>query len=274
MVAMDGARSLPRIPELNERRTTAYLERLGVGGDLAINAATLTDLHERHLRTIPFENLSIHLGEPIVLDVDALADKLTVRRRGGFCYELNGAFAALLTTLGFDVALFEARVVIGGGESMPFDHLCLRVRVDGAEYLTDVGFGASFLRPLELGRPGPQADPAGIYEVVEMGPDQFDMMENGQPQYRYSTVERHLSEFADGCHYHQTSPVSHFTQDTVCSLATATGRVTIAGRTLITTADGQRAEHAIASDDELLALYRRHFGITLDRPPWRANQLR
>jgi N-hydroxyarylamine O-acetyltransferase len=141
---MDGTRSLPQIPELSDRRAGAYLERLGAGGDVTVHATTLTDLHERHLRAIPFENLSIHLGEPIVLDVDALVDKLTVRRRGGFCYELNGAFAALLATLGFDVALFEARVVMGR-EGMPFDHLCLRVRVDGAEYLTDVGFGASFL---------------------------------------------------------------------------------------------------------------------------------
>jgi hypothetical protein len=83
------------IPALDTRRTAAYLARLGVARDqVTTDLPDLTLLTERHLRTIPFENLSIHLGEPIVLDIDALVDKLTVGRRGGFCYELNGAFAA------------------------------------------------------------------------------------------------------------------------------------------------------------------------------------
>ena len=220
--------------------------------------------------TIPFENLSIHLGEPIVLDAAALVDKLTIRRRGGFCYELNGAFASLLTTLGFDVTLFEARVG-AGGEGMPFDHLCLRVRVPEGEYLADVGFGASFLRPLDLRDTGPQVDPAGTYQVTAAGINSFDMVENGEAQYRFSTVARQLADFADACHFQQTSPDSHFTQGTICSLATPSGRVTISDRTLIVTDGGTRAEQPIGSDEELLELYQRHFGIVLDRPPVRST---
>jgi N-hydroxyarylamine O-acetyltransferase len=268
MVGMDGAQSLPRMAALNEQRVDAYVKRLGVGRPTQINAATLIDLHQRHLQTFPFENLSIHLGEPIVLDPDALVDKLTLRGRGGFCYELNGAFAALLTTLGFDVTMFEARVG-AGGDGMPFDHLCLRVRVADGEYLADVGFGASFLRPLDLRRAAPQADPAGTYQVIAAGINWFDMVENGEAQYRFSTVARRLADFADACHFHQTSPDSHFTQDTICSLATPTGRVTISGQTLIITENGERAEQPIESDDELLELYQRHFGIVLEHPPKR-----
>jgi N-hydroxyarylamine O-acetyltransferase len=268
MGGMDDAQPLPGIGRLNEQRVDAYLERLGVSRPFAADATTLIDLHQRHMLTIPFENLSIHLDEPIVLDTGALVDKLTVGGRGGFCYELNGAFAALLTTLGFDVTLFEARVG-AGGEGMPFDHLCLRVRVDGDEYLADVGFGASFLRPLDLRNPRPQADHAGTYQVIAAGINWFDMVEDGQARYRFSTVPRQLADFAGACHFHQTSPDSHFTQNTICSRATPTGRITISGRNLIVTDDGERTEQPIASDGELLELYERHFGIVIDRPPIR-----
>jgi N-hydroxyarylamine O-acetyltransferase len=255
------------IPTLDPQRTAAYLRRLGVTREqVTTDLSGLDLLHERHLRTVPFENLSIHLGEPIVLDVNELVDKLTVRGRGGFCYELNGAFAALLTTLGFTVTLYEARVG-PDGTGMRFDHLCLRVRLASGDRLADVGFGASFLRSLDLDTTAPQTDPAGTYQIVAVGDDEFDMVDDGEVQYRFATRPRELADFAAACRYHQTSPESHFTRQTVCSLATADGRVTVSGRTLITTADGQRTERAIVSDEELLDLYRRHFGIALARLP-------
>ena len=80
-----------------------YLARLGLRGPLRPSLGVLRQLHLAHLRAIPFENLSIHLGEPIVLDPQLLVAKLVERHRGGFCYELNGAFAALLAALGFRV---------------------------------------------------------------------------------------------------------------------------------------------------------------------------
>lgn len=255
------------IPTLDPQRTAAYLRRLDVTrGQVTTDLSGLILLHERHLRTVPFENLSIHLGEPITLDTDALVDKLTVRGRGGFCYELNGAFATLLTTLGFPVALYEARVG-PDGSGMRFDHLCLRVRLATGDRLADVGFGASFLHPLDLETGAPQTDPTGTYQIVAVGDDEFDMVDNGEVQFRFATRPRELADFATACRHHQTSPESHFTQQTVCSKATADGRVTISDRTLITTTDGQRTEHAIVSDDELLDLYHLHFGIALDRVP-------
>ena len=263
------SQTTPSIPTLDDAQTTAYLARLGVArASVTVDRAGLSDLHERHLRAIPFENLSIHLDEPIVLDVAGLVDKLTVRGRGGFCYELNGAFAALLTTLGFDVAMYEARVGPDGG-GMRFDHMCLRVRGGGHDHLADVGFGASFMRPLELGTTAPQSDPAGTYQIVPAGAGEFDMVEDGEPQFRFTAVPRALSDFADACRFHQTSPASHFTQRTVCSLPTANGRVTISARTLTVTDHDRRSERVVGSDDELLDLYRGHFGIELDRVPQR-----
>src|SRR5439155_12459989 len=117
------------------------------------------------LRAVPFENLSIHLGEPIVLDEAELLDKLVRRRRGGFCYELNGAFAALLAALGFEVTLLAARVYGGGVLSPPFDHLALPVDAPGP-WLVDVGFGRHSHYPLRLDTAAEQVDPDGVFQVV------------------------------------------------------------------------------------------------------------
>jgi len=129
---------------------SAYLARINYSGSTVPTCETLRSLHHAHLLTVPFENLDIGLGRPIVLDEDALVRKIVERRRGGFCYELNGAFAALLQAMGFRVSLLSARVSReAGGESPEFDHLTLRVDLKHP-WLADVGFGELFLEPLRI----------------------------------------------------------------------------------------------------------------------------
>jgi N-hydroxyarylamine O-acetyltransferase len=238
----------------------AYLERIG-----ATRGSSLAELQHRHLLTVPFENLSIHLGEEIVLDEEALVSKIVQRRRGGFCYELNGAFSALLRQLGYDVTLLEARVIVDGGPGMPYDHLALKV----GEYLVDVGFGRFSHYPLSLGERGEQADPGGVFRIVETAEGDLDVSCDGRPEYRLETRPRRLSDFKVGCWFHRTSPESHFTSSLVCSRLTEDGgRVSLSGRTLIITAPGgAQTRVALESDAEVLAAYHKHFGIELDEVP-------
>src|ERR1044072_7427029 len=106
----------------------AYLERINYDGSREVNAATLRALQVAHLMSVPFENLSIHSGEPIVLNEDALYRKIVDQRRGGFCYECNGSFAALLRALGFQVEMLAAGVARRDGGFGPiFDHMALCV---------------------------------------------------------------------------------------------------------------------------------------------------
>jgi N-hydroxyarylamine O-acetyltransferase len=193
-----------------------YLTRIGAPEPERPTIEVLRDLHLRHLRTVPFENLSIHLGEPIVLDEAALVDKIIDRRRGGFCYELNGLFAGLLRALGFDVALLAARVFAPDGSlSHPFDHALVRVDL-GDRYLVDVGFGTHSSYPLRLDWPEPQPDPGGEFLVVD-GPDgDVDVRNDGVPQYRAEARPRELADFGPTCWYQQTSPDSHFTHSLTC----------------------------------------------------------
>jgi len=252
-------------------RVIDYLDRLDLTmADASLDAPGLARLQAAHLRRIPFENLSIHLGERITLDTGAIVAKLVDQRRGGFCFEMNGGFAALLEALGFDVALLEARVYADGRPGIPFDHLCLRVELD-RPYLVDVGFGASFALPLLLGTDAVQTDPNGEFRIVATPAAEgwFDLTQNGSPQYRFSSEPHDLVDFASACEYHQISPDSHFTQNSLCTLPTPDGRVTIAGRLLVTRIVGERTERTIEDDAELLALYRSHFGISLERIPAR-----
>src|SRR5258706_14660517 len=145
--------------------TQAYLKRLNYSGPTIPNAETLRLLQVAHLQTIPFENLSIHAGEPIILNDDALFRKIVDRRRGGFCYELNGLFAALLRALGFKVEMLSARVFDEQGLSgADFDHMALLVTLD-KRWLVDVGFGDSFGEPLWLDDRGEQIQSGRAYRI-------------------------------------------------------------------------------------------------------------
>lgn len=239
-----------------------YLARLGLSGRPAGGVAGLRALQRAHLRTIPFENLDIHLGVPIELGV-AATEKILVRRRGGFCYELNGAFAGLLQALGYDVTLLEARVYgRDGAPGRRFDHLCLLVTVDGERYLTDVGFGAFVDEPLALREGVDQRDRNGTYRTEETPDGGLDVLENGERKYRFYLKPRQLGEFAEGNAFHQSS-ASHFARKTVCSLVTGQGRVTLSGLELTETIGGARRETSV-EPAELGSVLAERFGVVLD----------
>jgi N-hydroxyarylamine O-acetyltransferase len=251
---------------VEEAQVDAYLARIGARRPAAADPESLRDLQVRHLLAVPFENLDIGLGEPIVLEEKALVDKVVRRRRGGFCYELNGAFAELLSALGFPVTLLAARVFGDGRPGPPFDHLALRV--DLAEpWLVDVGFGRFAHHPLRLDLRGEQADPGGSFRIEEADDGDLDVVQDGAPQYRLELRPRSLGDFEPTCWWQQTSPRSHFTQSTVCSLLGREGRITLSGRTLVRTTGTDRTEQVLSGDAEVLAAYREHFGIDLDRVP-------
>jgi N-hydroxyarylamine O-acetyltransferase len=252
---------------MDDATADAYLARIGAIRERP-SAAALAALMGRHLTTVPFENLSIHLGEGISLEEGDLVAKIVGRRRGGFCYELNGAFALLLRHLGYDVTMLAARVYGDAGPGPLFDHLTLRVDIDEAPWLVDVGFGRFVVAPFRLDLRDDQHDLAGVVRVAETHEGDLDVRLGDRPQLRVEQRPRALGDFAPTCWYQQTSPDSHFTQSLTCSRPTGDhGRVTISDRLLITTVAGKRTETTLGSDAEVLGAYREHFGFTLDRLP-------
>jgi len=247
---------------------SAYLDRIKYRGPLNCDLATLTALHVAHLRSVPFENLSIHAGEPIVLDDEALFDKIVRRRRGGFCYELNGLFGALLSTLGFKVGMLSAQVADGEREfSADFDHMALLVTLDD-EWLADVGFGDSFIEPLRLNEPGPQMQAKRNYRIDNDG-DYLVMLRTEpdgdvwEPQYRFTPRTYQYDDYAERCRYHQTSPESHFTRNRICSMVTDNGRISVSDTRVIVSANGVRNECPVNGQEDYQQLLREHFGIVM-----------
>ncbi len=245
----------------------AYLARIGYRGPTGPTAETLRQIHRAHMLSVPFENLDIGLGRRITLDPDAFVRKIVEERRGGFCYELNGAFATLLEALGFKVTLLSARVPRADGSETPeFDHLTLRVDLE-EPWLADVGFGDFILEPLRLQVGLEQSQEAGRFRIEERG--NYLVVQKGQgkewiEQYRFTLMAHRVADFAAMCDFHQTSPESPFTRKSICSLATADGRITLADRKLIETRNGTRQERILESDVERKRLLREIFGVALD----------
>lgn len=247
---------------------SAYLERVGYRGPVEPTAETLRRLHVAHLLAVPFENLSIHASEPVVLEDAALFEKVVARRRGGFCYELNGLFAALLRALGFEVEMLSAGVAKPSGEFGPdFDHMTLLVKL-GERWLADVGFGDSFVEPLRLDERGEQRQGARSYRIAEDG-DRLTLFKKEAggdwvAQYRFGLTPRVYADYTEMCHFQQTSPESHFTRGRVCTRLTHEGgRVTLSGLRLITTDAAGRHERELSGEDEYADTLREHFGVVM-----------
>jgi N-hydroxyarylamine O-acetyltransferase len=259
---------------LTPAQRAAYLDRIGVAAPPHPTAEALAVLHRAHLLTVPFENLDIGV-RPLRLDLESLVEKVVGARRGGYCYELNGLFAALLRSLGYAVRLVSARVArADGGLTADFDHLALIVTppASSQSYLVDVGFGDAFLDPIPFldgasRREGSKvvgvaADP----EAPETWRYREDHGSGWVTQYVFTTAARLLEDFTERNEWQQSSPESHFSQQRVISVPTPAGRVTLSGNRLIETTDGQRTEREL-DPDEMTEALARNFGVVLPAGP-------
>jgi len=181
----------------NEVDVNRYLKRIGLNTEPTLDLAGLTTLMQAHLTTVPFENLDVFAGVPVRTDLEWSLDKVVDQNRGGWCFELNGAFGALLDALGFSVTRIGAAVLLGGPNTT-VDHLSLDVQLDRS-YLVDVGFGDSFSVPLDLNVRGPQDGGVATFEFFDstQGLTLTRHDESGfpEPQYRFRRVALGLSDF-------------------------------------------------------------------------------
>ena len=247
--------------------THLYLERIGLNGTrLAADEESLALIHRQHLLHVPFENLDIHWNRPIVLDTEKFYCKIVSGKRGGFCYELNGAFNVLLRSLGFQTRIVSARVFgAERGFGPEFDHAAIIVTIGEIEYLADVGFGDFTAGPLRLVPDIEQPDREGIFVLRRGDPGTLVVEkridEAWVPQYSFSLLGRDLSEFSEMCDFQQYSPTSHFTQGKVCSIMTGSGRKTLTDSRLIVTEHGERSVTDVDSEELFDRLLNDEFGI-------------
>jgi len=209
--------------------------------------------------------LDIAIGRPIVLDQDRFIHKIVEKNRGEFCYELNGALAALLREMGFRVTLLSARALRKDRSPRPeFDHLTLRVDLDDP-WLVDVGFGECFLEPLLLRTGIEQRQDQGTFRITREGAslsvERQQHEGSWKTEYMFTLMPRQLADFAEMCHYHQTSLESHFTKKRLATRATSSGRVTLSDMKLIVTENGNRQERVLGSEEEWRTALKDNFAL-------------
>lgn len=197
---------------LEPGRVTAYLNRIGFPGRVTHDAETLEALQRAHLTAVPFENLHVFFRRGVTTGVDRSVPKIIDEGRGGWCYELNGAFADLLEALDFDVTRIGANVLLDGIVDPGPDHLSIRVDLD-RPYLVDVGFGDSFIRPLPLDDPGPHDGGTGTFgftfeEVTTL----LEVAPNSRPLYRFDHRPHTTSDFDEASRRLQASPERGWTR--------------------------------------------------------------
>ncbi|MBP8726278.1 MAG: arylamine N-acetyltransferase [Saprospiraceae bacterium] len=251
-------------PYLQPQETQRYLERIGLSNAPRVTLEGLAALLRCHLLHVPFENIDVMLHIPISLDAASLYQKLVVKRRGGFCYELNGLFCTLLNSLGFNARRISARVFDPErGYGPEYDHMAIVVPLEGREYLCDVGFGEFCFTPIDIIPTSTHIDARGNYRMDSFGEGflvtRLTEREVGNPQYAFTTQAQPVVAFNKMCHYHQTSPDSPFTQKRLVSLATETGRITLSGQELIQTENGRVIREKIESPEHFDMLYNRLF---------------
>jgi len=253
---------------MNEIDLNRYLSRLNLIKSQSDDLDTLTLLQKHHLLNIPFENLDIHSGIPIIMNVDNFYKKIIINNRGGFCYELNGLFNELLKAVGYKTYLVSARVFDTAEKyGDEFDHLAIIVLLNNEKWLTDVGFGEFAFSPLKIDTGIEQKDKRGIFRINQFDEEYYIVQKQipsgWKNEYLFSMIPRNISEFSEKCYYHQTSPDSHFTQKKLCSIPTPTGRITLTDKSLKITNNESVEEIEIKNDEQFYQLLKEYFDIEL-----------
>jgi N-hydroxyarylamine O-acetyltransferase len=242
------------------------LDRIAFRGRRHASYDTLRELQRAFLLAVPFENLDIHLGRRIGITPEAVYRKVIEQRRGGFCFELNSLFHDLLFELGFEVKFLAARMMRDGRPGTPMGHMVLRVDVDGAAWLTDVGNGKSAREPLNFDGSNTTTAEGISFRVGESEPGlallETDDDGNWQPRFIIDPQPRRRDEFHAVCDWTQTSPESIFTQRRACTLARPDGRVLLMNNQLTIT-ERDKIEERLVRDDEYEKTLQELFGIQI-----------
>lgn len=270
-----------------------YFQRIGFHSSChKADLATLKLIHKLHVMAIPFENLSIHCGERIIMDLEVIFSKIVRSSRGGWCLENNYLFGWVLREMGFDATTLGSRVfnsIISDFGSVN-SHLIHKVIIDGKAYVADVSFGVSsqIREPLELISGKDQAQAAGVFCLIEKG-DTWILEKTCRkpkvlnPEFANSSlVSREETKqiycfllepcdkehFSKMNHLLQTDPTCLFTNKSICSLQTPTGFKALIGWTYSEVTYKPEEEMDVVdmrniAEDELEQVLREQFNVKL-----------
>jgi len=246
-----------------------YLKRIAVEQtNEEANLNRLFHLQKQHLLNIPFENLDIHLGKKIILDYQAIFDKVIIHKRGGFCYELNGLFYSLLKKLGYSATKISARVRGDSGRiGQEGDHMAILVQVEDTSWLVDVGFGKFSFCPLKVVLEEVQEEERGgaykisKYDETYHGVYIKESEADWRLGYLFTDDHRNTDFFEAMCHYQQTSSETNFTKRRMITIPTLDGRITLTDTKLKIRKGTESIETPIVTEDDFRMNLKQHFNM-------------
>jgi N-hydroxyarylamine O-acetyltransferase len=235
-----------------------YLDRIGFLGRPGRDHQTLAAIHRRHVESIPFENIDVLLGRTVDFDLERIYDKIVNRRRGGWCYEMNGLFGWALGEIGFDVTRLAGGVGRSErGEEAVGNHLLLLV--DGV-WLADVGFGNGLYEPvtLETGELRQRGFLSHL-DTVEDGWWRYTSHDGMSFDFRLDPADQDLLQ--DRCDYLRTSPESGLKRNLVAEIQ-GSDRCQSLRNSILTTQYPDRVEESVIGDEnEMVNVLQTVFGI-------------
>jgi len=233
--------------------TLRYLARIGLSEAPPVDLGGLETLQRAHLTAVPFENLDVYARSGVQTGLDWSLPKIVERHRGGWCFELNGAFSSLLTALGFEVRRLGAIVLLPPVSNEP-SHLTLEVTLD-LPYLVDVGFGDTFIKPLRLDLDARQDGGSGEFVIGTDGQVRtlFEVEDGGSlmAQYRFGRTDWAMEDFDAASERLQSEPGLSWTESRFATRLLGGGpdRVTLLSDRIKFRRDGEWREEPIAADE-------------------------
>jgi len=243
-----------------------YLGRVGLTERPEPTLAGLRTLHHAHLLSIPYEDLDVQLGKPLTTDPMAAYDKIVNRRRGGWCYEMNGVFGWALGELGFDVTRATGAVMREAmGELSDGNHLVLKVVLKEGVYLADVGFGDGPHDPICV-VPG-AFESHGFAFGLKRIDDRWWRLANhpngSAKSFDFNVNRADESLLEQKCAMLQTSPQSPFVQNLVVQRHTPYGLAILRGNVLRRLRPGSVVDTTIETADGLVQALREEFELDI-----------
>jgi N-hydroxyarylamine O-acetyltransferase len=249
-----------------------YLKRIGFNGEARADYATLYELQYRHFLAVPYENLDILRNIPLSLDTDDLYEKIVVKNRGGYCFELNALFNWLLCEIGFKTKTYFARFLLDLDEIPMRRHRIMRVEIDGEYYLADVGVGCvTPERALKLIE-NEETEIRGAAYKLHKNPFlgwvlnyKFLSKAGGfKPLYSFTEEEQIEVDFVQPNFYCQYHEESIFNKENMIAIRTENGKYTLDSN-LFKEADlaGKIIEAKECTGEEIPGVLEKYFGIRL-----------
>jgi len=247
----------------------AYLERIGYGGTLTADRATLAELVRLHSAAIPFENLNPLLGLPVKLDSESLVAKLVRGGRGGYCFEQNGLLQLVLERLGFDVTGLAARVLwMQPDDAVTMrSHKLLLIALAEGPVVVDVGFGGNTLTGvLDLVPDTEQATPHEPFRLIERDGEWRQQVRIGgewRATYRFDLHPQLVIDYEPINWWTSTNPNSHFTRMLTAARALPGKRIALRNRELAEHSAGRTEQRVLSNAGEACEVLRDLFGIRI-----------